>query len=131
MSGTTPDAPRRWARDWPTAMRMAVEGKSPHEIGAELRRSADSVRWKLRHEGIAFVDPTPQGTKRGKIAVTDHGVAALRISEEQKADREARYAALQLRTQTQEFFGDPPPGFSALDRKRAQQQQQAENRCRD
>lgn len=33
-------------------------------------------------------------------------------------EREARYAAAALRTQTQILLGDPPPGFSALDKKR-------------
>jgi hypothetical protein len=48
---------------------------------------------------------------------TAHHIA---LSPDQIAGRDARLAALQLRTQTQEFFGDPPPGFSALDEKRAQ-----------
>lgn len=34
-------------------------------------------------------------------------------------DRNAREAAANRRTLTQQFFGDPPPGYSALDRKRA------------
>lgn len=36
---------------------------------------------------------------------------------EQLADRDARYAASNLMTPTAAFFGDPPPGYSALDQR--------------
>jgi hypothetical protein len=41
----------------------------------------------------------------------------LWVSAQALADRDARKAAAELRTQTAEFFGDPPPGYSALDRR--------------
>jgi hypothetical protein len=45
-------------------------------------------------------------------------VGSIRISDALAADRDARAAAANRRTYTQEFFGDPPPGFSALEGKR-------------
>lgn len=36
-----------------------------------------------------------------------------------QAERTARIAASERRTTTQEFFGDPPPGYPALDKKRS------------
>lgn len=38
-----------------------------------------------------------------------------RVKPEQLMSRTARSDARNRRTQTEEFFGDPPPGFSALD----------------
>jgi hypothetical protein len=43
--------------------------------------------------------------------------APAKLARDLLDDRDARYAASLKRTQTQEFFGDPPPGYSALDRK--------------
>lgn len=45
-------------------------------------------------------------------------VPNVRVTPAQIADRDARMEASWRRSQTQEFFGDPPPGFSCLDRKR-------------
>lgn len=48
-------------------------------------------------------------------------VSGNRPSEAQQAERDARYAAAQKRSQTQAFFGDPPFGYSALERKQQQE----------
>ena len=48
-----------------------------------------------------------------------HQVGSMRAPPEVLAERDARLAARDRRDQTAEFFGDPPPGYSALDRKRA------------
>jgi len=49
-------------------------------------------------------------------------VGAGRIPVDVIADRDAREAAKMLRDRTAEFCGDPPPGYSALDRQRKSQQ---------
>lgn len=41
------------------------------------------------------------------------------VPEETWQERDERLAAYKLATLTQVFFGDPPPGFSALDRRAA------------
>jgi hypothetical protein len=47
-----------------------------------------------------------------------HNVGSIRAPLEVLAERDARLAARDLRDQTATFFGDPPPGYSALDRRR-------------
>jgi hypothetical protein len=44
---------------------------------------------------------------------------SMRTPPEVLAERDTRLAARDRRNQTAEFFGDPPPGYSALDRRRA------------
>jgi hypothetical protein len=48
-----------------------------------------------------------------------HHVGSPRVPPEVLAERAARIAARNRRDQTAEFFGDPPPGYSALDRRRS------------
>jgi hypothetical protein len=43
-------------------------------------------------------------------------------SREQLADRDRRYELRAQQSLTAAFFGDPPPGRSALDRRRAEQE---------
>jgi hypothetical protein len=58
-------------------------------------------------------------TRKGRSAVAafDHPVMTnKRAPDERIAEREYRLAL--PRTLTGQYFGDPPPGYSALDRKR-------------
>src|ERR1700741_3378441 len=79
------------------------------EIGAKLNRSADSVKaalnaqLRLKGEGAR---------RRGPVIIN-------RVPEERLADRDARLEAASCRDITAVFCGDPPKGFSALDRKRS------------
>lgn len=112
-------AVRRWQLDFPLALEMAKQGKSASEIALALRRPLKQVNWKFRMEKVAVARvPQLQVRKQCRQQTTQYVSAAVKISPEQEADRSARYLASMLRTQTQEFFGDPPPGFSALDRSR-------------
>jgi hypothetical protein len=52
----------------------------------------------------------------------------LRLSDQQIAERDARKAAADQRTYSQEFFNEPPPGFSALEEYRRRQAAQVEDR---
>ena len=109
---------RRWQLDWPLALEMAKQGKSASEIAHALKRLLKQVNWKFRLEKVAVARaPKPQNYKPYRPS-TNYVAPSAKISPEQEADREARYLASMLRSQTQEFFGDPPPGFSAFDRNR-------------
>lgn len=94
-----------------------VERKSWEDISAVIGRTPWACRSKM-HE-------LRSGGQRndGRRLAGIHNPHSMTVRPDLLADREARFAALQRRTHTQEFFGDPPPGFSALDlaRKRAQQ----------
>jgi hypothetical protein len=66
------------------------------------------------------------GSTQGKFdyiasqnAKEPHIAGSMRAPEFVLAERDKRSAAADLRDQTATFFGDPPPGYSALDRKRA------------
>jgi hypothetical protein len=90
-------------------------------IGARVGRSADSVGVFFYKNGATFAcdraDAARKARATAKREVRQNG-AYIGASVSQIADRDARAAAAERRTYTQEFFGDPPPGFSALDRKR-------------
>ena len=106
---------RRWQLDWPLALEMAKQGKSASEIAQALKRPLKQVNWKFRLEKVAVARAPQPPIRKPYRQQTQYVSATVKISPEQEADRDARYLASMLRTQTQEFFGDPPPGFSALD----------------
>lgn len=118
-----PGGYRSWTQDWPHALTLAREGATVEFIASSLQRSVDQVVWKFNKEGKRLPPRAPKrkpGPQPGsKPSEKAHPVESttMRITPSQAAERDARYAASLLRTQTQEFFGDPPPGFSALDKK--------------
>lgn len=64
--------------------------------------------------------PTWQQKRRAltrAIEPHQHQVNRIALGADQIADREARDAAALMRSTTAQFFGDPPPGYSALDRR--------------
>lgn len=77
-----------------------------NEIANVMNRTLGSVQQKLHIE-------LPRRGITDDMGSQPRGPAAQLLDE-----RDARIRAAQLRTQTQEFFGDPPPGYSALDKKR-------------
>lgn len=91
---------------------------------AELDDAAD-----LRSESMAYVKIAAYFGRsnwcelqrllkaRGRRERIDDGIRA-RASNEQIAEATARREASYRRSFTQEFFNDPPPGYSALDRRR-------------
>jgi len=94
-----------------------------HEIG--LSQAAVSGRFYLH--GPTFTPGGPTAPRAGiihrrsnaEIEAEDGRPAAgsVRIAPTLVVERDARAAAADRRTYTQEFFGDPPPGFSALEGK--------------
>lgn len=98
----------RWSEaEWRRAFALARAG----ETAADIARALDCSRQRVYDAFVA----------RGRgsmLAKPSHHVGLMQPSAEALAERDARYAASLKRTPTQEFFGDPPPGFSALDRKR-------------
>ncbi len=56
--------------------------------------------------------------RRNRIGHSAGNVAAgPELRRDLELDRDARIVAAERRTPTQQFFGDPPPGYSALDQK--------------
>jgi hypothetical protein len=85
--------------------RLMAERARPNEIASALGVTEAQVSTKialLRHIERTAAGNTARATPQSVID-----------------EREARAEAAWRRNQTQEFFGDPPPGYSALDRKRS------------
>jgi len=99
-----------WSDDERTRMihMREVEKRKWSEIDRALGRPHGSSSSK--YEGLRREKSPPAHQK-------DAG-GRIEISAAQEAERAARKAAAQLRDLTAARFGDPPPGFSALDRKR-------------
>jgi hypothetical protein len=72
------------------------------KIASELNRSMDSVASRYVSMGPSF----SAGPRRGTL------------SEQAFADKERRNAAYGQRSLTATVLGDPPPGYSALDKRR-------------
>lgn len=96
--------PRMWQR----AQDMRRDRMSTAQIAEVLGLDVKQVAVKFYNQGYRS-----SGTRTTGNATNN------RASPEAMAEREARTAAASRRSQTAEFFGDPPPGFSALDRKRS------------
>lgn len=111
---------RRWTdNEIETLLRMRdQENQSWRAIGQALDRTAGACevfhsnykagqRWR-RKTVKAPAEARLQIEPLHNITVPDHRFA----------ERDARSAAADRRTITQQLFGDPPPGYSALDMKR-------------
>lgn len=77
----------------------------------------DIDRWLHRPHGSTASKLNYQDTTR-RYTVS----SALRPSPRAIAEAERRYEAASRRDLTASFFGDPPPGYSALDQKRRDEQ---------
>jgi hypothetical protein len=71
-------------------------------IAATLKRSYDSIEFRLNSQGITFGSMQP---------------SARRASPQQMAERLARQDAENRQSPTSRLLGDPPPGYSALDQR--------------
>lgn len=91
--------------DWTDGVKL----RTYQLIARKLGRTAHSVADRFVACGPSFAPPR---------APTMNVVGSMRVSESALAERDARYEASQLRDLTAATFGDPPPGFSALDRRR-------------
>lgn len=79
------------------------------EIDAALNRSAGGSNIKYDSLRRPKLPSMHQNDAGGRVT----------ISEEQKAERLARSQAAALRDVTAELMGDPPPGFTGLDKRMA------------
>lgn len=73
-------------------------------IAAEIRRTVDAVNGRYQQFGASFA----AGSRRGEA------------SRQAELERAHLLEARQARTLTATIFGDPPPGYSALDKRRGE-----------
>jgi IS30 family transposase len=91
-----------WVGDtWERTLQLHIEGYSPRQIALKLGLAESTVENKLENELRAQ-------KAAAKQAHVDPEILA----------RNARHEAAERRDLTATFFGDPPPGYSALDQKR-------------
>lgn len=104
---------RRWSdQDIADLLHMREVQRLPwHVIDQKLRRSKGGAQLKY---GAVRAARTEREARSGR---THSGGGRAEPSGEQLQARSERAAAADLRTQTAVFFGDPPPGYSALDRR--------------
>lgn len=96
--------PAKWRR----AQRMKAAGAEMGEIAEALHFTQTQVTQRFYNQRYVRAPRTsPAGI-----------VISVKASDIALAEREARAEAARLRTPTQIIFGDPPPGYSALDKKR-------------
>lgn len=93
------------------------------DLGCNIERVRGRLAWdKKTSEQLAArrarINKLRRGEETSSRIHPTYDTVAGRPKPEQLAERDRRRAA--PRTLTQEFFGDPPAGYSALDRKRAE-----------
>ena len=88
----------------------------------ELKRAREMRAAGISYEVIDRVLRRRAGSTKRQLEGVDHGhtVRKLRIPDNLSAEREVLAAARSQRALTQDFFGDPPPGYSALHGKTGQ-----------
>jgi hypothetical protein len=103
-------APRPWTINELTRARaMRANGESYAKIDAALGRRVGSTQGKFDY----------LATEKQRSRPDDEQLPGLRLaSTDALADREARREAADRRDLTAATFGDPAPGYSALDRRR-------------
>lgn len=104
--------PRRWTPEKRMlAYEMAAAGAYIYEISKAVGISMSSVQTALN--GI------PRGPRSNVQERRDYACATTKAPESVLADRSRRLEAQSKQNYTSSFFGDPPPGYSALDKRRA------------
>lgn len=121
---------RKWTFNEIARLRkMKAAGESNEEIALQLRRSSDCVRERIKYENMSAEDKKAKvararerRSKRPAVGEklwgnpTDNLVSPSgRPTPEMIEEAQQRYLA--PRTLTSSFFGDPPVGWSALDRR--------------
>lgn len=116
------------AREWKRAKEMLDRGHSPAMVAQMVGRSAAQVRGKARWEKM-----TPEEREARQIRINENRKSRALVPSEARYQPEpvrnygkapvsvfeerARRQAIQ-RCPIDELLGVPPPGYSALDRKR-------------
>lgn len=102
----------RWshwgADEWSHAQGLAEDGCTAEQIAEACNRSVGGVQQRFHNKGL----PIPPSVKdwRSK-SIREARINRLLDERDQRIDACAR------RARSATFFGDPPPGFSALDGK--------------
>lgn len=88
----------------------------------ELKRALEMRAAGISYEVIDRVLKRRAGSTKPLLEGVDHrhSVRAIRVPDNLLAEREALTAARKQRAPTQDLFGDPPPGYSALHGKTGQ-----------
>lgn len=108
-----PDNRRRWSDDDIARLlhMRDVQCLPWSVIDAALKRSKGGSQLKY---GAVRTVTTERESRAGRRHA---GVGRVEPSAEQIEARAARHVAAERMTTTAMFFGDPPPGYSALDRR--------------
>lgn len=115
--------PVRWtAEEWARAKSLLDAGYRVKAVAQILGRDPQNVSSKLQYMKTTEERLRDKNWKRRKKYAGDHGSKIHRVDSivvavpaEALVDRNARAAA--PRSLTAFVFGDPPPGWSALDRR--------------
>ena len=103
---------RHWSEEELERLReLTAQGLKPSAIAHLFGRNTMSVRDRVRYERVQRGEPRKNPTNYVR---TETPACAQAL-----AERDARCEASYRRSITQEFFGDPPPGWSALDKRQA------------
>jgi hypothetical protein len=100
-----------------------LAGRTRYDVAQDLRCSCRVVSKYYRRIRDSIRARSPQFARRERISAVPRGPnvhaisASARPSEVALARREVLLAALERRDLTAAICGDPPPGFSALDRR--------------
>jgi hypothetical protein len=85
--------------------------------GDELKRARDMYAAGFFYDEIDKVLRRRAGSTKRRLEGSGRIVQSIHIPEDLVVEREALTAARSQRTLTQDFCGDPPPGYSALNGK--------------
>lgn len=118
---------RRWTpEEWQRAKAMLDQGVDRDVVAHAIGRAVGCLKEKIRWEGMSAEQRAARLKHiREKRQANDRAIRANKrqvssgpyVSEEVLADRDARKVALEQRTITAQFFGDPPRTQSALYKK--------------
>ena len=116
----------RWPQqDWQRAKDLLARGFEPKQVARLLNRKIESLMTKMRYEAMTpeqrlKMQDRVNANRRAKAAQYVRARAFVKVASRPEEDilRERDIRLATPRTLTQQLLGDPPPGYSALDRKR-------------
>ena len=127
----TPAPPRPWTdEEWTRAKAMMADGYGYGDIGARIGRTSRAVKAKFQKKNLTPAQRNARAEyQRRKRAedVSRRQIEGLTFVRAQKNEVEQvilernMRASLAPRDMTAAFFGDPLPGYSALDKRGARQ----------
>lgn len=117
---------RRWTdEEWAQAKQLLDQGYAVKNVakitGRTVRQVCSKKQWMLmsaEDRERKALQKALRRSEQGEVLKINRADDAISIPEDRVADRNARVMA--DRSLTAFVFGDPPPGWSALDRRGAQ-----------